>query len=290
MHGSRLLAAYVRSAFLTWLAWRSFAFTLVANQAVTPLIGLAVWSTALPGRGLTEYFVILLFVRLLSVSYENHTLSTRIYSGELADDLLRPHPVIFAPLGENLAIRAWHVLIGLPLLGAVLLFVPLRLSWVNIGLALPALVLAALLRFLFTYTLALSAFWTERADSTVRLGGILLFLLGGEAAPIALLPEGLQPWAAALPFRAMVGFPAEIATGQLSGSVMLVGYLWQLLWVGVLGAVLASFGRPAFGAIPWWEGENHASIASAWTDLCALGPAGVGPSGQPGTGRGDVGH
>jgi ABC-type uncharacterized transport system permease subunit len=233
----RLLAAYVRSAFLTWLAWRSFAFTLVANQAVTPLIGLAVWSNALPGRGLTEYFVTILFVRLLTVSYENHTFSHRIYTGELADDLVRPHPVIFAPLGENLAIRAWHLLIGLPLLGAVLLFVRLHLEWANIGLALPALVLAAMLRFLFTYTLALSAFWTERADSVVRLGGILLFLLGGEAAPIALLPDGLQHWAAALPFRAMVGFPAEIATGQLTSPAILTGYLWQVLWLGALAAV-----------------------------------------------------
>ena len=42
----RPLAAHVHLAFLQWLAWRAFAVTLVVNQAVTPLIGLAVWRLA----------------------------------------------------------------------------------------------------------------------------------------------------------------------------------------------------------------------------------------------------
>lgn len=234
MRPVRILGEYVRSFFLLWLSWRSFAFTLVVNQAVTPLIGLAVWSTALPGRGLTAYYVALLFVRLFTVSYENHTFSERIYNGDLADELLRPHSVVLQPLGENLALRIWHLLIGLPLLVGVLFMVPLDLRWSDLLLALPALLLAAVLRFLYTYALALTAFWTERAHSVVALGGTLLFLLGGEAAPVALLPDGLRPWATALPFRAMSGFPAELAVGQLGLPETLVGYLWQLLWLVVL--------------------------------------------------------
>ncbi|MFZ5815824.1 MAG: ABC-2 family transporter protein [Bacillota bacterium] len=243
MRHLRVLGGYIRNFFLLWLAWRSFAFTLAANQAVTPLIGLAVWSTALPGHRLTDYYVVMLIVRLLTVSYENHTFSNRIYNGELADELLRPHPVVLQPLGENLALRIWHLLIGLPLLLGLLLFVPLELRAAHLAWALPALLLAAVLRFLFTFALALTAFWTERAHSAVTLGGTLLFLLGGEAVPVPLLPPGLRPWATALPFRAMSGFPAELAVGQLGPMEALWGYLSQLIWLVLLAAICTAVWR-----------------------------------------------
>lgn len=238
-----LLAAYSRSAFLTWLSWRSFAFTLVANQAVTPLIGLAVWSAALPGRGMLDYFSVLLFVRLMTVSYENHTFSERIYAGDLAEDLLRPHPVLLPLLGENLAIRVWHLIIGLPVLLLVPLLLPLQLQGAQIAAALPAVLLAAALRFLFTYLLALSAFWTERAHSAVTFGNTLIFLLGGEAAPVWVLPQAIRPWAEALPFRAMSGFAAEVATGLVAGERLLLGYAWQALWLGVLALISTAVWR-----------------------------------------------
>lgn len=231
MHRARLIWAYISRSFLTWLAWRSFAFTLVANQAVTPLIGLAVWSSAMPDKPeITSYYVALLLVRLLTVSYENHTFSNRIYNGGLAEDLLRPHPVVIAPLAENLAIRVWHLIIGAPVLIVVLLVLGAGISWGSLGLALPAVVLAAVLRFLFTYMLALSAFWTERAHAVVGFGSTLIFLLGGEAAPLQMLPAAIQPWAEALPFRAMNAFPAELAAGVLTPSKAAVGFAWQAVW------------------------------------------------------------
>ncbi|MDF2631331.1 MAG: hypothetical protein K0R39_5162 [Symbiobacteriaceae bacterium] len=230
----RLLGGYVRRYFLQWLAWRSFALTLVANQAVTPLVGLAVWSTVLPERRLSDYFIALLFVRLLTSSYENHTFSEWVYQGGFCDDLLLPHPPVLVTLGENIAIRIWHIIIGLPIVAAVVLFAPPSLRWQDVALALPAVVLAAAIRFLFTYALALSAFWIERAHSVVGLGSTLIFLLGGEAAPIALLPDAVRPWAEALPFRAMLGFPAEIAAGELNGAAVGMGYLWQVIWLAVM--------------------------------------------------------
>ncbi len=143
--------------------------------------------------------------------------------------------------------RLWHLILGLPLLAGVGLFVAPDFRAADVAAALPALLLAALLRFLFTYLLALSAFWTERAHGLVGFGDTLIFLLGGEAAPVALLPGPLQPLGAALPFRAMLGFPAEVAAGQLDGAGVLAGYGWQIVWIGIVargGAGLAGR-RPA---------------------------------------------
>jgi ABC-2 type transport system permease protein len=118
-----------------------------------------------------------------------------------------------------------------------------RASLTDVVVALPAMLLAAGLRFLFVYALVLTAFWTQRAQAVASMGGLLVFLLGGEAAPIPLLPAEYRAWAAVLPFRAMLGFPAEVAAGLARGPDVLVGYLWQLVWLAVLALVAARVWR-----------------------------------------------
>jgi len=244
MRNVRLLTLYVRRSFLEWMGFRSFLFTLVVNQAVAPVLGLAVWSAALPERsGISTYFIALLAVQLMTVSYEYHTVSMGIYQGNLNDNLLRPHPMVIAPLGENLATRAWHLLIGLPMIAIAMAAAGVAFDVGNVVLALPALALAALLRFLFTYALALSALWGQQSGGVTELGTILVFLLGGLAAPIPLMPESIRPFGEALPFRAMLGFPAEIASGTLTGQQVVEGYGFQLLWLAVFVPVAGAIWR-----------------------------------------------
>ena len=239
-----LLAAYAEHTFLAVLGWRAFMFTLVAQAVVPPLLGLAVWTRALPDREqVAAYFTVLLFVRMLTVSYEPQTFLNAIYSGSLTDALLLPRPVVLEQLGKNLAWRAWHVLLALPLLAAVGLVTSVRVSWTDVALAVPALVLAAALRFIFTFTLVLAAFWTQRAQAIAAAGAQLVFLLGGEAAPIPLLPDAHRSWVAALPFRSMIGFPAEVAAGLASGPELLAGYAWQLVWLAAFALATAQVWR-----------------------------------------------
>lgn len=239
-----ILGRYVQRSFLEWSAARSFTFTLVAQAVITPLIGLAVWTRALPGDpGIVLYYAALLVVQLLTVSYEHHTFSWRIYSGELAEDLLRPHPVVLAPLGENLAIRAAHTVMGLPLIALILVLIPTRPAPSDVLLALPAVVLAAGLQFLFTWSLALTAFWTQKAFGVVGIGQALIFLLGGEAFPAWLAPEAVRSLVAVLPFRAMLGFPAEVMAGRVVGESLLVGYGAQIAWVVVMTLAAARIWR-----------------------------------------------
>ncbi|SDD77048.1 ABC-2 type transport system permease protein [Paenibacillus sp. UNCCL117] len=230
-----LLFVYVQRYFLQWFAWRSFAFTLAVNQVVPPLIGLAVWETALPGNEtISAYYFVLIIVRLMTVSYENHTFSTRIYNGDLMDDLLRPHPVMLQSLGENIAIRIWHTIIGLPLFVILGIVLDMELNIGMLLLALPAVVLAAALQYVFTYLLAMSAFWTERAHSIVSAGGLFIYLLGGIAAPIGLMPELIKQIAALLPFQGMMAFPAELSAGMLDSRSIANGYIQQGIWLCIM--------------------------------------------------------
>ena len=240
MRSLRLLSVYTRRTFLEWMAFRSFLFTLVVNQAVTPLLGLAVWSAALPGdTSVSTYYVALLAVQLMTTSSEYYTITMVIYEGSLNDDLLRPHPFVIRPLGENLAQRIWYLLIGLPIIAIAVAVAGVSFSPEDLLIAIPALALAATLGFLFQFALALSALWTQQASGVGEFGATMIFLLGGAAAPVTLFPESIRPFGEALPFRAMLGFPAEIASGSLSGAQILGGYGWQVLWIAVFAPVAA---------------------------------------------------
>jgi ABC-2 type transport system permease protein len=239
MRTLQLLALSAWREWLQALAWRAFLVTLVVNQVVTPLLGLAVWSAALPGDALVaRYYIALLAVQLLTVSYEHHTFAGAIYDGGLGQELLKPQPVVVGVLGANLALRAWHLLIGLPLIAGALWITGVSFEPVLVLGALPAVLLAALVRFVWTYSLAMSAFWSQQARGIVGFGETLIFLLGGAAAPVPLFRAALRPVGEALPFRAMLGFPAELAAGSLASQQILAGYCWQVVWL-VLGVLLA---------------------------------------------------
>jgi ABC-2 type transport system permease protein len=236
-----LIAIYARRSFLEWMGFRSFLFTIVINQAVAPLLGLAIWSAAMPERSeITTYFVALLAVQLATGSQEYYSVAMRIYEGHLNDDLLRPHSMVIAPMGESIAFRSWNVVAGIPILAIVIVSLGVSYRIADIVVAIPALILAATLRFVFDCIFALSALWTQEAGGITELGSTLIFLLGGVAVPIMVFPDQFRPWGEALPFRAMLGFPAEIASGELNRSQVLYGYGWQIAWLVVLVPV-ASF-------------------------------------------------
>lgn len=231
----RLLRLEIWRQIIGWSGAWWFVVTLVVGQAVAPVLGMFVW-LQVPGAGgqVGSYYLAVICVALMTASYENHTFAQSIYSGDLAAALLRPQSPVIGPLGENLAIRLWMVVLGLPMITAIGLGVGARFSLLAVLTALPALVLAAVLRFMFVWTLAMAAFWTERVHGVVAFGGVLIGLLGGSAAPNNLLPDPWQSISQMLPFRSMLGFPAEVAAGVLSPVDAAAGYAIAALWTAVL--------------------------------------------------------
>ena len=191
----RLLAAYARLYVLWSFAGRTWTLTLVANRLVPPLIGLAVWRAALPGRtDIATYYVALLLVRLLVDSMEKYTFAPRVYEGVLADDLLQPRPVVLHILGWNLGSRLYNLIVVTPVVVVAGLALHASVDLRLLLLALPAIAVAAALRFLFTYSVSMTAFWTQQAGSAVDTAQLLVFLLGGEAVPLPLLPHSFRGW------------------------------------------------------------------------------------------------
>jgi ABC-2 type transport system permease protein len=240
----RLTGLRVRRQVLDWSGGWWFLLTLVANETLGPLVGLFVWSTVFPDDPrVVAYFIALTAVQMTTASYENHTFSETVYNGTVSHELLKPQPVVIGPIGENLAIRVWMTLIGLPVVALAGFALGASYDWSHLLLAVPALLGAAVLRFLFTWTLALAAFWTERVHAVVTFGWLVTFVLGGAAAPVSLLPDPWRAVAVTLPFHAMLGLPADVATGTIGGADALMAFGRSLAWILVFGALSAAVWR-----------------------------------------------
>lgn len=240
--------ALVRGLWLSWLQYASFFFVLAFGWMVPPLIYLFVWSTAagettiggLSRGAFVAYYLVLILVNQLTYAQTNWTVGDLIRSGGMNRILLRPMPAIFDAIASEMAGKVVYLIFDLPVVVALALWLKPELTWrVDAVLAfIPAVIGAWALRFLWGYALAVLAFWASRADALLALQDSLIFLLAGQVAPIALLPEPLATLAAVLPFRYMVAFPVEILTGQLDGGAIANGFVMQGVWL--LGAAIVA--------------------------------------------------
>ncbi len=105
--------------------------------------------------------------------------------------------------------------------------------------AVPAVLLAFLMRFFIEWALALVALWTTRtaAANQVYFAAILFF--SGQMAPLSLMPDWVQTLAALLPFRWMMAFPTELLLGRLTPDEVLWGMVVQVVWLGLAWGMMA---------------------------------------------------
>lgn len=224
----RILGSYTKLFFLKWMAGRSFILTTVVNQAVPSLVGWAVWSVLFPQPAVSTYYVALIVVQLATSSYENYILSEKIYLGTIAEELLCPHGTLIPSIAENLAMRAWNLLTGVPVLvlAVILLQVPIAISPAALGWAALSLLLASALQLTAKLLVGTLAFWTPRVEGLIGVVDALTFLVGGIMIPRMFMPDGLSSLAGVLPFWSMGGATAELISGQ--------GTPWKILGIQVL--------------------------------------------------------
>jgi ABC-2 type transport system permease protein len=229
------LQLHYRAAHVVWLLW----FIL------KPLLYLTIWSAVarsadgqvggLAPADIAAYFIAVMWVVHLTFNGAFVSFESRVRRGDLSPLLLRPaHPIV-GDVAENLAYKTHTTpMLALATLALVVSFGP-RLEpppWA-LGAALPALLLAFVLRFVTTWTVALTAFWLTRTQAVAQAYLLVLLFLGGEAAPLALLPDWVQAVAWASPFPWMLSFPAELLVGRLSPAEGLAGMGMQVLWVAL---------------------------------------------------------
>jgi ABC-2 type transport system permease protein len=234
--GMAMMLQY-RFAVLIWAVW----------GFVGPLISLAVW-TAASGGGTVEnpasgarfdradfaaYFLTFMIFGHLSMSWDAFEFAFRVRNGSLSPSLLKPIHPIHADAARNVAFKLVTSTMLLPVWLALIWILkptPPTSGW-SLLLAVPALLLAAVIRYVLQYCLAVLAFWTTRVDAANQLYFTLDSFLAGRIAPLSLLPVWLGAAAYFSPFRAMGAFPVELALGRVPPGEIATGFGLQLLWL-----------------------------------------------------------
>lgn len=196
------------------------------------------------------YFLVLLVVRELTMTWMPWEFAGYVRKGSLSPLLLRPlHPVVYVGSGM-IAYRFQSMAMTIPAAGILFLFFDATIdsSWRALLAAVLVIPLASATRFLADTMLALTSMWLVRIDGIRGIYYTFLLLLGGQFAPLAVLPEWLQAVAKALPFYWTLGYPTELLVGRAP-----VGDAW------IAAAVLAAWTLGLFALMqPTWRAGTRA--------------------------------
>ncbi len=235
-----------RALFRTQLAvemqYRASLVIWLIGAFLEPVIYLTVWGVVAQSSGgevdgftradFAAYFIVVMLVNHFTFSWIMWEYEYYIRQGLLSPLLLRPLHPIHRDLADNLAYKLLTMVIVTPVTVILwLLFRPALSTtpWAALAFV-PAVVLGFALRFLFEWTLAMSAFWTTRINAINQTYFVTLLFLSGRIAPLDILPPIIQSIAAVLPFRWMLAFPVELLLGRLTPRDIAVGFAVQAAW------------------------------------------------------------
>jgi len=232
-----------KTTFASMVQYRASLVIWMISHVLEPLVYLIVWSTvSLTGGGsvgdyttrqFAGYFLVLMLVNHVTYTWIMYEFEYRVREGMFSVALLKPVHPIHSDIADNISSK----LITLPMMivvavGLGFMFHPVIAPPVwALASAIPALVLAFMVRFLLEWTLAQSAFWTTRVGAINQIYFVLVLFLSGQIAPLTLFPKFVQIIAGVLPFRWMIGFPVELLLGRLSPEQAWAGIGAQLVWL-----------------------------------------------------------
>ena len=200
---------------------------------------------------LPQLLVYLTVANLIAWSFPTHMvtmhLRERIREGSVVFDLVRP--LGFVPqLGAHMvgALGGAMLIIGMAL-PLIFLAGSLRLpaDWGAAGLFVVSLLLGYAIAGLLALMVGMVAFWTLEMDGMTMLYILVANFLSGALVPISAFPDGMRTVVQLLPFQATTYVPTSIYVGALRGDEALAAMGVQVLWVVVVGSVVALIWRRA---------------------------------------------
>lgn len=210
-----------------------------------PIILMGVWIQAAQGGkfGLTpvdfaRYFLAVFLVRQFTVVWVIWEFERQVVEGKLSPRLLQPLDPVWHHISSHLSERVARMPFALCLVILFFLLYP-QAFWLpslgNLLLFLVAVMLAFALRFVIQYTLAMFAFWTERASALENFWYLFYLFLSGIIAPLDVFPEPVKAIVLLTPFPYLIDFPASLLVGLpvdiTRGFLSMIG--WFLVFLGV---------------------------------------------------------
>ena len=234
------------------LQYRGDIILWTIADALVPIIALAIWysvaqsgNQAFPAQEVFTYYIFLTIVRATAVAWGGYFLSTEILKGDIVRYLIRPLSPFIIHAADNIAVKAFRLIIPISLLAVSLwqwphLFWPTIYQPYYIVFFLLSVFLATILNFVFDMVTAMLAFWLEDVLQIREYQNMLYEIASGTLIPLAFLPSTIRNIFEFLPFRYMLSTPVEILLGRISGIDIWYQLGIQLLWI-IASAITVSF-------------------------------------------------
>jgi ABC-2 type transport system permease protein len=188
-----------------------------------PLIMMGVWSQAAAGGAFSlsaldfaRYFISVFLIRQLTIVWVVWEFEKEVVEGRLSPRLLQPIDPVWHHVAGHVAERFARMPFTIALMVLFFVLYP-QAFWVPSGaggaLAIAAILLAFVLRFLIQYTFAMFAFWTERATAIEQFWFLFYLFLSGMIAPLSVFPEEVKAAVMWTPFPYLIYFPASLLVG-----------------------------------------------------------------------------
>ncbi|MBC7645416.1 MAG: ABC-2 family transporter protein [Thermoleophilia bacterium] len=239
----RLASQLVSNGLATAAQYRvAMAFWSLSGM-LQVVVFLSVWSAVANAHGgsvagydagqFAGYFIVLLVVREMTYTWTPWVFADEVKTGNISSKLMIPLHPVWRYVTDTVVFKLQSVLVVIPaVIALALVFHPvLHVTVSAVATFVPLILLAAATRFAADWTLAQAAFWLTRLDGIRNTYYIVMLFLGGQFAPIGVLPEPMRIVAKALPFYWALGFPVELILGRTNASqlgtavVVLSGWL-----------------------------------------------------------------
>jgi ABC-2 type transport system permease protein len=187
------------------------------------------------GSMIYYYLLMILVSNLVTPTEDEWQIAADIREGQINSFLTKPLSYLAYRLSIFLSGRLVYTLVTI--VPIALIFVYFR-SFIRLPAnsgayfySLVSLVMAALIQFFITYSIALMAFWILEISTIVFIVYSFEYFLGGQMFPVDIMPPAVQAAMKWLPFYYELFCPIAIFLERLKGAAMFEALLIQTAWL-----------------------------------------------------------
>jgi ABC-2 type transport system permease protein len=189
-------------------------------------------------RSLIWYYLLTILVsNLVTPTEDEWQIAADIREGQINSFLTKPLSYLGYRFSIFLSGRLVYTLVTLPPILLIFFFyrkyITLPSSLTSWLLATASLLMAAMIQFFITYTLALMAFWLLEISTIVFIVYSFEYFLGGQMFPVDIMPPAVQATMKWLPFYYELFCPIAIYLERVRGAELVQVLSIQAGWVFV---------------------------------------------------------
>jgi ABC-2 type transport system permease protein len=222
-------------------------YFLRALFGLIPLAGTVfLWSAVFKERGgglhgydyasmIYYYLLTLLVSNLVTPTEDEWQIAADIREGQINALLTKPMSYLAYRFSIFCSGRLVYTFVTLPPIALIFIYfhdyVALPHDPLIYVLATVSMLMAALIQFFITYSLAMFAFWILEISTIVFIVYSFEYFLGGQMFPIDIMPNAVQAVMKWLPFYYELFCPVAIFLGRLKGTDLVQALAIQIGWL-----------------------------------------------------------